>query len=151
MKGSEGLLRKLLYGQNDASRKFLLKVREVFEETGMKKIPRDESFCYCHYEKGVLEGMISSHVDDFILAGMAEFVEEITDKVKKKLDISKIEEGAFRFTGIDVQKIEDKIKVSMNDYANSLEVVNIRDGKRDEMLTKEEMKILRIYIGKLRI
>lgn len=39
----------------------------------------------------------------------------------------------------------------MNYYANSLKLVNIRDGKLDEMLTKEEMKILRIYIGKLRI
>ena len=37
--------------------------------------------------------MISSHVDDFILAGEYEFVEEITEKVKKKLDISKMEDG----------------------------------------------------------
>ena len=37
----------------------------------------------------------------------------------------------------------------MNDYANSLEKINIRDGKPDEILTKEEMKIFRKYVGKL--
>ena len=73
--------------------------------------------------------MISSHVDDFILAGNMDFIEEITKKIKDKLDISKMEEGLFRFTGIDVQKIGERIEVSMDDYAKSLEVIEVRDGK----------------------
>ena len=121
----------------------------MFEETGMKRLPGDEAFYYCHDDKGVLEGMISSHVDDFILAGKDEFINEITEKVKKKLDISKMEDGDFRFTGIDVKKVGDKIEISMNDYAKSLEKINVRDGKPDEILTKEEMKIYRKYVGKL--
>ena len=52
--------------------------------------------------------MISSHVDDFILAGKEEFVKEITKKVKEMLDISKKVDGAFRFTGIDVTRMEIK-------------------------------------------
>ena len=47
-------LKKPLYGLNDASRKFWLKVREVFEETGMKRLPGDEAFYYCHDDKGTL-------------------------------------------------------------------------------------------------
>ena len=43
--------------------------------------------------------MISSHVDDFILAGKHEFMKGITEKVKEKLYISKMEDRAFRFTG----------------------------------------------------
>ena len=129
--------------------KFWLKVREVFEETGMKRLPGDEAFYYRHDDKGALEGMILSHVDDFILAEKDEFIEEIMEKVRKKLDISKREDGEFCFTGIDVQKVGDKIEVSMNDYANSLEKIDIRDGKPDEALTREEMKIYRKYVGKL--
>ena len=45
----------------------------------------DEAFYYRHNGEGELEGMIWSHVDDFILVRIAEFMEEITQKVKKKL------------------------------------------------------------------
>ena len=82
--------------------------------------------------------MISSYVNDFILEGNVDFIEEITQKIKNKLDISKMEEGVFKFTGIDVEKVGERIEVSMNDYAKSLEVVNVRDGKPDEPLTMEE-------------
>ena len=35
---------------------------------------------------------------------------------------------------IDVKKFGDNIEVSMNDYANSLERINIRDGKPDDAI-----------------
>ena len=35
--------------------------------------------------------MISSYVEDFILTGQDEFIKGITEKVKEKLDISKME------------------------------------------------------------
>ena len=65
----------------------MVKGKKVFEETGMKRLPGDESFYYRHDDKGVLEGMISRHEDEFILAGKLRFVEEIIKKVKNKLDI----------------------------------------------------------------
>ena len=79
---------QLLYGLNDASRKFWLKVRAVFEE--MKRLPGYEAFYYCHIEKGVLYGMISCHMDDYILAEKDEFFNENTEKVRSKLDILKM-------------------------------------------------------------
>ena len=57
--------------------------------------------------------MISSHVDDFILAGTDEFWGEITEKTWKKLEISKLEDNEFRFNGMDVKKEGDVIIVSM--------------------------------------
>ena len=53
--------------------------------------------------------MVSSHVDDFILAGTEKFMEEITLKIKEKLEISKLKEDMFHFTGIDVRRERDKI------------------------------------------
>ena len=96
------LLKKPIYGLNDVSSKFWLKVREVFNESRMKILKGDEAFYYCHDEEGNLEGIISSHVDDFVLASMRKFIEEITMKIKEKLDILKLEDDVFRFTGIDV-------------------------------------------------
>merc|ERR1712082_587648 len=65
----------------------------------------------------------SGNVDDFIMAGTKEFLEEITEKIAKKLEISKLEDNEFRFTGMDVKKDGDVIVVSMEEYAKSLEKV----------------------------
>merc|ERR1712030_28250 len=67
-------LRKPLYGLNDASRKFWLKVKEVFGDFSLKKLSGDEALYYKHNKNGDLEGMVSTHVDDFSLAGMKDFL-----------------------------------------------------------------------------
>ena len=85
-------LKKPLYGLNDASRKFWLKV-EVFNKSGLKILKGDEAFYYRHDVEGNLDGMISSHVDYFILAGTKRFISEIILKIKEKLDISKLEDN----------------------------------------------------------
>ena len=84
-------LKNPLYGLNDASRKFWLKVREVFDECRLRILDGDKVFYFRHDEEGNLEGMVSSHVDDFILAGTDKFLEEITRKIAEKLDISKLQ------------------------------------------------------------
>ena len=43
-------------------------------------------------------------VDDFSLAGTLEFVEKVIKGVSEKLTISKVENGKFRFTGLDLLK-----------------------------------------------
>merc|ERR1712105_511692 len=73
----------------------------------------------------------------------------VTEKIKKALGISKVEDSEFRFTGIDVKKIGDQIALSMNDYAASLEDVEIREDNSDDKLTREELRVLRKYVGKL--
>ena len=64
--------------------------------------------------------MISSHVDDFNLEGMTRFINNVTEKIKAALDISKIVDNEFRFTGIDVKKVDGGIEILMEDYAKSL-------------------------------
>ena len=65
------------------------------------------------------------------------------------MDISQVENDCFRFTGIDVKRVKDGIEISMEDYAKSLEEVQIRDAKADEPLTRDELKVLRKFVGKL--
>merc|ERR1712105_43727 len=148
----EGLLWKLkkpLYGLNDASRKFWLMVKEVFGKFGLRKLVGDEALYYKHSKNGDLIGIVSTHVDDFSLAGSEYFLNTVTEEIRKALDISKIEDGQFRFTGIDVKQIDDRIVISMDDYAASLEDIAVREDKSDEKLAREEMRVLRKYVGKL--
>ena len=37
----------------------------------------------------------------------------------------------------------------MEDYARSLEEIQIRDGKADELLTRDELKVFRKFVRKL--
>ena len=40
--------------------------------------------------------MVSTHVDNFTLAGKDDFIANITEEISKALDVSKIKDGAFR-------------------------------------------------------
>ena len=80
----EGYIWKLknpLYGLNEALWKLWLKVKNFFKEMGLKRLEGDEAVYYMLNEKGVLEGMISTCVDDFDLAGIQVFVEMVTVKM----------------------------------------------------------------------
>ena len=76
---------------------------------------RDKAFYFRQDKNGNLDGMVSSHVDDLILAGNDKFLEEIIWKIAEKQEISKLENNEYRFTGMDVKKDGDVIIVSMED------------------------------------
>ena len=103
----------------------------MFERIGLKKLEGDEAMYYKINKDGNLESLVSTHIDDFNLAGSEKFLLSVTEEIRKVLDISKIEDSAFRFTGIDIKKFENHIEMSMNDYAQSLEDVEIREDKSD--------------------
>ena len=67
---------------------------------------------------------------------MENFVEERTKKISVALDVSQVENDHFRFTGIDVKKIEDGIEISMEDYTKSLEEIEVREDRWDEMFQR---------------
>ena len=141
-------LKKPLYGLKDASRKFWFRVKNIFKELGFRKLDGYKEIYYMIGEEGDLEGMVSTHVDDFDLAGRKRFVNRITEEIGKALDVSTVESNCFRFTGIDVKKVKEGIEISMEDYAKSLEEIQIRDAKADEPLTREELKVFKKIVEK---
>merc|ERR1712163_71437 len=133
-KGVIWKLLKPLYGLDDASRKFYLKVKETLKKMGLRTLPGDEAVYYQH-KNGKLEGMILSHVDNFTIAGTQEFVQRIVTGIEEKFTVSKVEEDNFRFTGLDVKTKNRKIEISMEDYAESIqEIKEIRKAKRKKVL-----------------
>ena len=92
---------------------------------------------------------MSTHVDDFDVAGRKKFVEMLTKEISRVLDVSTVESDCFRFTGIDVKKVRKGIEISMEDYTKSLEQIQIREAKADETLTKQDLKVFRKFVGKL--
>ena len=83
-------MKKPLYGFNDASRKFWLRVKSIFKDLGLRKLDGDEAVYYKLNKKGNLEGMVSTHVDDFDLAGSKKFVKMLTKEISKFLEVSTV-------------------------------------------------------------
>ena len=111
----EGVIWKLLkplYGLDDASRKFYLKVKETLQKLRLKTLPGDDAVYYEH-KNGKLMGLILSHVDDFTIAGTLEFVKRIVTGIQERFTVSKVEEDNFRFTGLDVKTKNGKIEISV--------------------------------------
>ena len=98
----------------------------------LKIIPRDHDFYYLH-KKGELQGKVLIHVDNFTIAENENFLEKVKKGISDTLTISKVEKDKFRFTGWDIERYKDQIKVSMKDYANSLEeILDIRKEDRHD-------------------
>ena len=89
-------LLKQLYGLDDASHKFWLRIKEIFLRIGMSITEDDEAFYFLHNGKDLV-GMVLSHVDDFTVAGTDKFIGDIISLIEKELTVSKIEHGSFRF------------------------------------------------------
>ena len=85
---NEDFMLKKLYGFNDASCKFWLRVKRIFNDIGLRKLDGDEAVYYKINEKGDLEGMVSNHVDDLDLVGKTKFVDKVTEDISKSLDVS---------------------------------------------------------------
>ena len=62
-------MKKPLYGLNDASRKFWLRVKEL----GLRKLDGDEAVYYKLNEEGNLEEIVSTPLDDLDMAGRKKF------------------------------------------------------------------------------
>ena len=77
-------LKKPLYGLDDASRKFRLRVKEVMKKIGLKVMEGDEAFYYLH-QNGELMAAVITHVDDFTLAGMEDFIIKSWRQLAKNL------------------------------------------------------------------
>ena len=121
----DGLLWKLkkpLYGLNDAGRKFWIRVKKILKLEEFESVKGDEAF-YIKKKGDKLIGMLLLHVDDFLMAGDNEFIEETVKMFEDNLTISKVEKDSFRFIGVDLKVLEDKIELSMEDYATSLEEI----------------------------
>ena len=93
--------------------------------------------------------MLLLHVDDFMMVGDEDFVEETTKMFREHLTVSKVEDGRFRYCGVDLEMEDNKIVLSMEGYVQSLEEVPLRAGKKEDSLTKEETSLMRKITGKL--
>ena len=101
-------LKRCVYGLNEASRKCYLKATSEIAKLGMKQSKYDEVIFFWHHG-GVLQGIMTSHVDDFFYAGTGKFQKKVIDNIKSTFKISSEQKGNFRYLGIQVTQSRDNI------------------------------------------
>ena len=106
----QGIVWKLyqpLYGLDDASWKFWLRVRDVFlNKLKLKTVEGDEAFYFQNLD-GDFHGAVLTHVDDFEVTGTTYFVDKVIFCGRKRAYNIKVEEDTFGYTGLNVNMIAD--------------------------------------------
>ena len=141
-------LKKSAYGLYDASRKWFLAVKEELMTIGMKALSGDEAF-FTLTKAGRMIGACILHVDDFLLAGNPEFENLLNNQLKGRFTFGKVEDGQFKFTGLNIEQKEDGVYVDQIDYIQSLEPIAITRNGKDEDLKPSEFKAYRALTGQL--
>lgn len=143
-----------LYGLDDASLQFYLKCKDIFLELGCTQSKLDPALFFKMDDKGKLEGVLATHVDDFLHAGNKKFQEEVSDKLANIFVMGKTESFKFKYVGFEIEQDEEtkEIKMSQEEFAEKVETLTIppeRMLQKSDTLTLNEQTDLRKTAGKV--
>ena len=145
------LLKKPMYGLDDAGRLWYLSAKSDLEQLGAKTCPADEAMFFFHHE-GKLSGIITVHVDDFQYCGSQHFHDTVMKEIFAKYKFGQLQEGDFKVLGWNIRHKGGDIMVGQHDYIEA-KISNIDiDTKRPPTteLSAEEKTLFRRQVGKLR-
>ena len=80
-------------------------MKKLFVNIGLQRLEGYEPFYYKHGRNRKFEGLVSTHVVDFNPAGNPKFINMMIKCVRKALDVSKVDNGAFQFMGFDMKQL----------------------------------------------
>lgn len=149
--GSVWKLKKNVYGLNDAARAWYFKLRDVLVCAGMKICDVDPALFYC-ISSDNLSGLICVHVDDLMWAGTQAFAKDVISKVHQNFCIGSSDTEFFKFVGIDIESTNKGIVLHQNDYAKSIEGIQVsreRRSQRSADLGDREKEKFKSLIGQL--
>ena len=145
------LLKRCIYGLNDAPRAWYNRVTEELLKTGAVRSKIDGAM-FMWYKGGKLIGHMVCHVDDLIFAGTKQWFEDVIGKLKRVFHIGSESQGAFRYVGLNVKRHRGEILLDQHDYIEKLQEIPIemsrkKDSKKE--LNDDERKLLKALSGKM--
>ena len=145
-------LKKCVYGLSDASLSWYKRVRQVMSEAGAKTSMVDPAVFYWLDKVGNVQGVLASHVDDFIWGGSDTFKQTVIPIIRKAFKIGKEESQKFSYVGIEIFQKNNNIFVSQQNYIDNLHLIHIdriRKSHKDSILSDNEVELLRSKAGQL--
>ena len=153
VKSSRNVLWKLLkpvYGLQDASRKWFLRVSSEMCDLGFVRCPFEPAL-FIYQDAKVLSGLVILHVDDFLFAGTRSFVEEVMQKLDSVFTVGKHSTCLLKFTGINIQKdpVKDCLTLDQRTFFEEIEITHESNPKHNRPLTEDEVSDFRGALGQL--
>ena len=151
---SAGFLWKLkccLYGLNDAARQFYKSVEQFLIEKGCQQSSMDPALFFL-MKDGTLQGIIASHVDDFLHCGTQYFENNVMTKLRQHFEAGKVEGGHFKYVGFDVIQSMTGITLDHGAYTANIENYQISPNRamnKNKALDKTEQTIFRKLVGRI--
>ena len=142
-------LTKCVYGLNDASRQWYLRLRSELIKLGATPSIHDQGiFCWFD-EHHIIYGILTVFVDDIIHGGNEKFHIIIT-KLKSTFSFGEENEQCFKYIGINITQIGSDIFVDQLDYVRNITFIDIPPhSKKDQILNEYLKKEVRSRNGQL--
>ena len=139
-------LNKCLYGLNDASRQFFISLSMELKKLGCKQSQMDHTLYYKNDTNGTLQGLILTHVDDFLYGSDPEFERNVVEPLSKRFIVGSQSKKDFKYVGLHITQNETyEICVDQNQYSDSIPMPSTHKNKID--LSSEEYTEFRSLVG----
>ena len=145
-------LQKCVYGLVDASLSWYKRVCRVMSETGAKTSAVDPAVFYWLSSTGSVEGILASHVDDFIWGGTPAFEKRVIAYIRSCLYVGKEEEDDFNYIGIEIKETNGNVLLSQKNYVDNMQYIKLDSLRRSQKtcnVTETELNTLQSKIGQL--
>ena len=151
--GSVTRLRRACYGLVDAPLEWYKTVAEFLATLGLERLWSD-SCAWMWRKDGVVRGMISGHVDDFLFGGRDDDAEwqAILQKIQDRFKWGDWEKDTFVQCGVLIETTATGFQLSQPKYTEGIEAINISSTRRKNRktpTTEAEKSKLRALLGGL--
>ena len=118
--------KKAIYGFAEAARLFWLALVEALQMDGWAQSVLEPALFYLRSQTNKLQGILCTHVDDFLAGVHPRSVNDAFRRTKQKLSFSKRSQDEFVFRGREIARSTNgDIQVTMKNYALSLTSIKI--------------------------
>ena len=149
--GTVTKVQRACYGLVDAPLEWYRSVDSFLQEIGLQRLWSD-SCCWVLRENGVLKGIVSGHVDDFLFAGREGDAswEAVLHAIKAKFKWGDWEDKRFTQCGVVVEQTSEGFELSQPNYLENLHEISVnatRRKQRNDPTTEKEKSQLRALLG----
>ena len=146
-------VRRACYGLVDAPLEWWRSVDGFLRDLGFERLWSD-SCCWVLRHNGVLKGVVSGHVDDFLFAGKSgdSFWEGKLAAIREQYKWGDWDEGKFTQCGVVIEQVENGFELSQPNYLDNLHEIGVNASRRkdrSQTTTEHERTQLRALLGGL--
>ena len=138
-----------VYGLCDTPSAWYLSLNEESINMGGVKSRYDGAVFFWHNNQ-LLQGILSSHVDNFFWSGTEWFQKNIIDHSRKKYTINKKETQALRYLSLTIAQKKTVNCIDQNEYIKKIECIKLdTPGQKEHKVLPQETQQLHRVAGQL--